>query len=153
MHKNATIRGNPALIRPFPHKTPGLLHCRHARLHSSSRLPVIAPRHGSPSWLIVTAPRHGRLDRPSLSIIPLIISTLNDRRFPPRRGNACRLSYWHSGSYASGFCPVIHSHTLEATSLITERLLSVILSASEESVTDPSLHFVPFRMTGSPFPA
>ena len=46
---------------------------------------------------------------------------------------------------------VILSHTLEATSSITERLLSVILSASEESVTDPSLHFVPFKMTGSPF--
>ena len=42
---------------------------------------------------------------------------------------------------------VILSHALEATSSITERLLSVILSASEESVTDPSLHFVPFRMT------
>ena len=40
---------------------------------------------------------------------------------PPRRGNAYYLSCWHSGSYASGFYPGILSHTLEATSSITER--------------------------------
>ena len=36
--------------------------------------------------------------------------------------------------------PVILSHTLQR--------LRRLLSVSEESVTDPSLHFVPFRMTG-----
>ena len=45
-------------------------------------------------------------------------------------------------------------HIASATSSITVASLSflcihflVILSVSEESVTDPSLHFVPFRMT------
>ena len=119
LHKNATIRGNPALIRPFSPKTPGLLH--------RPSCPLTRDR----------AAQHSADNQ-----------HVKRQALPPRRGNACRLSYWYTGSYASGFCPVILSHTLEATSSITERLLSVILSASEESVTDPSLHFVPFRMTG-----
>ena len=52
----------------------------------------------------------------------------------PRRGNAYHLSRWHSGSYASGFCPVILSHALGATSSITERS-SVILSHALEATS------------------
>ena len=75
LHKNATIRGNPALIRPFPHKTPGLLHRRHARLHSSSRLPVMAHRHGRP-------------DRPSLRKFIQNGALFNKSSFQNHRYNA-----------------------------------------------------------------
>ena len=87
LHKNATIRGNPALIRPFPPKTPGLLH-----------------RPSRPPPLLVMAPRHGRLDRPSLAEQHSADTQhVKQQALPPRRGNACGLSYWRSSSYASGF--------------------------------------------------
>ena len=46
LHKNATIRGNPALIRPFSPKTPGLLHRPPCPPHSSpcpARLAISTP--------------------------------------------------------------------------------------------------------------
>ena len=66
LHKNATIRGNPALIRPFSPKTPGLLHRPPCPPHSS---PCPAPPIAMPG----STYRHARLDRPSqLTQCPLL---------------------------------------------------------------------------------
>ena len=69
-----------------------------------------------------STPRHGRPDRPSLSSIPLIISTLNDRRFP--RGGETPIAYLAGTQEVTrqGFVPSFFRMRLEQH----RRLLSAI---------------------------
>ena len=82
LHKNATIRGNPALIRPFPPKTPGLLHRPPCPL---TRGRGVAEQHSADTQHV------------------------KRQALPLKRGSAYRPSRWHSRSYASAQKPKQHT--------------------------------------------